>query len=82
MKVRHDITSIHTQYTSISLIIKLVSYLQVTMLPDCNFLSYIVVIYSCSMGTTSGKKAVELGGGKCRCNIYCKFCFAHTSWFG
>jgi hypothetical protein len=51
---------ISIQYTSISLIIKLVSYLQVTMLPDCNFLSYIVAIYTCSMETTSGKKAVHL----------------------
>jgi hypothetical protein len=30
------------------------------MLPDCNFLSYIVAIYTCSMETTSGKKAVRL----------------------
>ncbi len=30
------------------------------MLPDCNFLSYIVAIYTCTMETTSGKKAVRL----------------------
>jgi hypothetical protein len=32
----------------------------VIMLPDCNFLSYIVAVYMCNMKTKSGKNTVRL----------------------